>query len=115
MQHQQYSKLYKILKDKEEYNLCIKFYKLIKQSPLYTNDDLILYKSFIYHILNKQNEINPSSGRPNWVTMKEYFIEFLSNEGKYDDAQTLSHLFTVLKGNAHPFNFNIQKHFGKLI
>ena len=108
-------KLYKILKDKEEYNLCIKFYKLIKQSPLYTNDDLILYKSFIYHILNAQNEINPLYGRPNWVSIKEYFIKFLSNKGTYNDAQTLSHLFAVLKGDIHPFNFNIKTHFGKLI
>ena len=108
-------KLYKILKDKEEYNLCIKFYKLIKQSPLYTNDDLILYKSFIYHILNKQNEINPFDGKPNWASIKEYFIKFLSKEGTYNDAQTLSHLFEVLKGDIHPFNFDKQKHFGKLI
>ena len=115
MQHQKYSKLKDILKDKEEYNLCIKFYKLIKQSPFYTNDDLILYKSFIYHVLSKQNEINQYSGKPNWVSIKEYFNEYLSREGTYDDAQTLSHLFSVLKGGAHPFNFNIQKHFGFFI
>lgn len=108
-------KLYEILKDKEEYNLCIKFYQLIKQSPFYTNDDLILYKSFIYHVLSKQNEINQYTGKPSWVTIKEYFNEFLSRRGTYNDAQTLSHLFMVLKGNGHPFNFNKQEHFGFFI
>lgn len=106
-----YTKLYYIFSNQEEYELCIKLYKFIKQSPQYTLNDLVLYKSIVWKILQMQGVKDEDNDR--WVTFKEY-VNFLFNASHNSVDKMLNELFlNFRKGVA--FRYNKKTDFGKLI
>lgn len=105
------TRLYNILRNKEDYKYCVQAYKFIKKSQDFTNEDLMKFKSFIWRVVEAQKETH-ADGFKIWTTLGV----FLKNTSLTDiDFQTLKKLLNMLDKEYTPFDYNLDRHYRKLI